>query len=321
MGKKIIDVGSAPSVLRLYVACLFACAQASCALESGEAREGAFELDSHTEALMPPRAEICDAHNGCGAPGDDTPSDPGPVAPPTTPAAPSTSCTNPNNCFGAIGVQCGGAPEPSAWTSSSSLPLTEAFDLLPDNLDYTLLALGCSGSSCWVNAGSWMHDECCAANPTGRWCGGPASASNARCEVSWDRAVTRTLSGLNWRRVVDRCAPFTAAVNFSAYCAPAGTIVASGDTNRCCSGSSRPLELVPGQSRALDDYHRVLAQGVQLELTTLFGLDLVVCGTPAPSAPAPRRPTSPRTCTTEAQCAADENCVQSSSGPRYCAKF
>ncbi len=203
------------------------------------------------------------------------------------------TCQSGNNqCFGAIGMNCDGV-----LPNHIPVPQVEG-----------LFHAGCLDGWCFVNAGSWAHDECCFTTPTGRWCGGPLSANNAGCVVSWDRAVHRVSHGLNWRRRVDMCRVDTdGLVNFAEYCAPNGTIVASNDANRCCSGLSRPYN-------AATDSHIAEAQGTVFDGT----FTPVVCAAP------PSAPPKVKTCLSNAQCAADEICIDPSnvSGTqKYCLKM
>ena len=138
-----------------------------------------------------------------------------------------TSCQDlENQCFGAVGSRCGGTPR--------SWPV----ELPP------FVQVGCRGDRCWTNAGSWEHDECCAVHPRGHWCGDLTTLANTACKEAWDRAVHRVTHGLGWRRVVDRCrVDDDGRVDFDAYCAPPGVIVAAEDADSCCSRRTRALNI------------------------------------------------------------------------------
>lgn len=207
-----------------------------------------------------------------------------------------TTCSSGvNQCFGAIGINCDGA-----MPNDVPLPQVEG-----------AFHAGCLDGWCWVNAGSWAHDECCFSTPTGRWCGGPLSAGNAGCVASWDRAVHRVSHGLNWKRRVDMCrVDSDGIVDFAEYCAPSGTIVASTDASRCCSKATRSYS-------AATDAAQAAAQGVSFD----GSFARVVCTAPPPS---PTAPKPVKTCFTNAQCAADEICMDPSSvsgTQKYCIKI
>lgn len=131
-----------------------------------------------------------------------------------------------DQCFGAVGSRCGGTP--------SSWPV----DVPP------FVQLGCTGDRCWTNAGSWEHDECCAVNPEGHWCGDLTTLAHTECKAAWDRAVHRVTHGLSWQRRVDRCrVDDDGLVDFDEYCAPRGVIVATEDAASCCSRRARALNI------------------------------------------------------------------------------
>ena len=104
-----------------------------------------------------------------------------------------------------------------------------------------------SSATCDVHGGSWTHDECCAANPNGKECGGNNSSS--RCTVEWDRAVSRWFWDYHWVRVVNTSRVDTdGKVNRGEYCARPGSGLHRDDRQYCCSGRSYkahwPLNLV-----------------------------------------------------------------------------
>lgn len=160
---------------------------------------------------------------------------------PTTPAGPQRQLVGPINvtitpttlptpitlingqrCFGALGAQCGQGP--------AGIPLTAA----------------CASGACFVNGGSWDHDECCFRNPRGMACNkGPLDAltgHDGNCVTSWDKALRLVGKGLNWRRTVDfNRVNSTGTVEFNLYCAPANTLVTPADGQKCCSRATRAL--------------------------------------------------------------------------------
>jgi len=127
-----------------------------------------------------------------------------------------------NVCFGAIGMGCG---EPQGNMPAAAL---------------------CSGGRCFVNGGSWEHDECCAANPLGMACRrGPVDSltgHDGSCVTSWNKAVRLTSRGLFWGRQVDFSRQNrTGQVEFALYCAPANALLPPEDAAKCCSGRTRAL--------------------------------------------------------------------------------
>lgn len=125
-------------------------------------------------------------------------------------------------CFGALGMACG---QPQGLLPQSAL---------------------CSGGSCFINGGSWDHDECCFANPRGMACqAGPLDAltgHDGNCVTAWDKALRLTGKGLFWRRNIDfSSGNSTGRVEFNLYCAPRNTLVPPEDGRRCCSGRTRAL--------------------------------------------------------------------------------
>lgn len=129
---------------------------------------------------------------------------------------------NRQHCFGAIGAECGQA--------QGGLPLTAL----------------CANGRCFVNPGSWDHDECCFAHPLGMACqAGPldaVSGHDGHCVTEWDKAVRLTTRGLNWVRDVDFARTnATGTVEFPLYCAPPGALLPPADTAKCCSRQTRAL--------------------------------------------------------------------------------
>lgn len=146
-------------------------------------------------------------------------------APPLTPAGrpPSITIAQTEFCFGAIGAQCG--------QPQTGLPATAA----------------CASGSCFINGGSWEHDECCFRHRHALWCEldptrQAVAASDTTCVNAWNKAVRLTRKGLFWSRPVD----FTrgnrsGTVEFALYCAPANAWVPPEDAAKCCSGQTRAL--------------------------------------------------------------------------------
>ena len=234
---------------------------------------------------LPPT--ICTAKNGCGAP----------VSTPIGPTAPACG-SGTNQCFGAVGVNCDGV-----------IP-----NWVPVPQDGLVAQAGCFGSTCWINAGSWVHDQCCFGNTAGRWCGGPLTALNTgSCVPEWDRAVHRVKHRLGWERTVDTCrVDGDGAVNFAEYCAPGGTILAATDVNRCCSGSAHLLGvmatdalLVAAQVPILDDSYTAMVCNGSRGSTTIPGSS----GGSSSSSGGTTTPPPPKKCFTNAQCDSDERCL------------
>lgn len=204
------------------------------------------------------------------------------------PDGPVAACGAGNNqCFGAVGMNCSG----------------DGLGIVPSE---SISQVGCQGSSCWVNAGSWLHDQCCTALPNGRWCDGIGSSLNAGCVTQWDTATHRYSHNLGWKRTVDKCAVNnTGTVVFADYCAPTGTIVAAPDAIRCCGRASRGFN-------ASTDAARAIAQGVVLDGSFLPVVCTGVAAPPPPPPPPPAPVWSPETarrCTSQTQCSAGEACV------------
>jgi hypothetical protein len=127
-------------------------------------------------------------------------------------------------CFGALGMNCG---EPQGNMPAPAL---------------------CSGGRCFVNGGSWDHDECCVANPQGMACRrGPLDSltgHDGNCVTSWNKAVRLVSRGLFWERQVDFSRQNrTGQVEFALYCAPANALLPPEDAAKCCSRRTRALTL------------------------------------------------------------------------------
>jgi hypothetical protein len=166
---------------------------------------------------------------------------------------------------------------------------------------------GCSGNSCLINAGSWDHDECCAAHPDGHWCGVEKALSNifGHCWKEWQKAKLHVFQGLSWSRSLDRCRNDTdGKVNFSEYCAVGGTIMDRLEVSKCCSRTARPFD-------PIRDAKTVLSQGARLHLMYLpFVCQGSIHEDPPPNSAGCKTPPPPplKVCTTDAQCQDDEKC-------------
>lgn len=253
--------------------------------DDGAAPTVAVDSDGVDTAMINLPPTVCTAKNGCGAP----------VGTPIGPTAPVCASGN-NQCFGAVGINCDGAVP-------NGLPVPQ---------DGLVAQAGCFGGKCWINAGSWVHDQCCFGNATGRWCGGPLTALNTgSCVAEWDRAVHRVAHRLGWERSVDMCrVDGDGAVDFADYCAPGGTIVSSTDTNRCCSGGAHALGLfatdavlVASQLPILDGSFTPMVCNGPRGSTTIPG------SSSGGSTSGSTTPPPPKKCLTNAQCDSDERCL------------
>jgi hypothetical protein len=115
----------------------------------------------------------------------------------------------------------------------------------------------CVLGSCLINAGSWLHDECCWRDRNGYLCSGqfehvltpPPGGGNPgiNCQVEFYTAFTRLDSIFSWRRNVDfAVANSTGRVDHGAYCAPAGAYMIAGEEAMCCSRRVRQPNAVEG---------------------------------------------------------------------------
>lgn len=132
--------------------------------------------------------------------------------------------TNNQRCFGALGNQCG--------PPAAGIPLTAL----------------CLNGECFINPGSWEHDECCFDNPNGMACRkGPLDAltgHDGNCVASWDLAVRLSQKGIMWKRNIDfNQVNGTGTVAFNIYCAPANSLIPPGHAAKCCSGLTRALNV------------------------------------------------------------------------------
>lgn len=142
------------------------------------------------------------------------------TAPVTLPSIPTART---EFCFGAIGAECG---QPQADLPGAAL---------------------CRLGVCFINGGSWEHDECCFDHRSGETCDfNPLHAAEAArdraCVAAWNKAVRLTSKGLSWSRAVDfNRGNSTGTVEFALYCAAANTFVPPEDGNKCCSRQTRAL--------------------------------------------------------------------------------
>lgn len=155
-------------------------------------------------------------------------------------------------CFGAIGNNCGAADE-EGFDYGHCLRLHPFTD--PDV------------ATCQINGGSWEHDECCIEKRVGGnapeseqgSCSPPMAVALSQpyvCEAEFNKAVARLAQNLTWVRDVDATVENTSGVvDFSRYCALAGSIVHQSDVNYCCSREAEPY--VQSAVDALVDERRV----------------------------------------------------------------
>lgn len=166
----------------------------------------------------------------------------GPSCPPTGPAQtqlptriremPATTPLTPlpriptarvEHCFGAIGAECGQA--------QANIPG----------------AALCRAGVCFINGGSWEHDQCCVRHRRGMTCDfdplhQAEAARDQACVPAWNKAVRLTTKGLSWTRNVDFArGNATGIVEFALFCAPANSLLPPEDANKCCSRQTRAL--------------------------------------------------------------------------------
>ena len=125
-------------------------------------------------------------------------------------------------CFGGLGQRCG---------------------ITKEGIE-TPLAL-CLNGRCWINAGSWIHDQCCWRFPNGYACReGPTGTNDGNCTAEFGKAVSQMLIGYRWARNVNfNVANRTGTVVFGQYCAENGWIVHRLDAAaHCCSRRARAVE-------------------------------------------------------------------------------
>ena len=146
-------------------------------------------------------------------------------------------------CFGAVGEDCGkfNASPYASWNRGIGIDFDiQKSTCLPDG----------RGHGCWVNSGSWLHDECCYDSPNGYVCGGNDTSQD--CKDEWDRAWRRTASFFTWTDYFGPQGTVGGEVNQS-HCAPNGQLIEKPEDNArdndygfddrelCCSGNQRNL--------------------------------------------------------------------------------
>ena len=126
-------------------------------------------------------------------------------------------------CFGAVGSQCG--------------PWTLIFDSSAENNPFVFCrpTRDPRYAVCWINGGSWAHDECCADHPEGFMCAAGLEGGS-ECLEEWGMAWWRTKMALSWSRRIDT-KKFNCSGNVvrSEYCCKGG-IMDKSDRGYCCSG-------------------------------------------------------------------------------------
>ena len=131
-------------------------------------------------------------------------------------------------CFGALGADCG---QPQGLIPPTAL---------------------CSGGTCFINGGSWDHDECCFQHKGGVACNLPhPDDGSGTCGAFFAKAILLATKGLMWSRRIDfneRNA--TGTVNHAEYCAPANTLLPPEDQAKCCSRATRAVN--PGAEAAAE---------------------------------------------------------------------
>lgn len=122
-------------------------------------------------------------------------------------------------CFGALGNNCG--------QPQGAIPLSAL----------------CANGTCFINGGSWDHDECCFRNKGGHVCDFPNSDDGSgRCRAEFDKALRLSAKGFSWSRSINfQDANTTGRVDHQKYCAPINTLIQAEDRSKCCSGSTRVL--------------------------------------------------------------------------------
>ncbi len=144
--------------------------------------------------------------------------------PATTPLTPlPTLPARVEHCFGAIGAECG---QPQANIPGAAL---------------------CRAGVCFINGGSWEHDQCCVRHRRGMSCDfdplhQAEAARDQTCVPAWNKAVRLTTKGLSWRRNVDFArGNATGIVEFALFCAPANSLLPPEDADKCCTRQTRAL--------------------------------------------------------------------------------
>jgi hypothetical protein len=124
-------------------------------------------------------------------------------------------------CFGALGMDCGGPQGP--------IPATAL----------------CSSGTCFINGGSWDHDECCFRNLGGVACNLPhPDDGTGICGREFAKAARLASKGLMWSRRIDFSERnSTGTVVHAEYCAPTNSLIPLEDGPKCCSRATRALNL------------------------------------------------------------------------------
>jgi len=123
-------------------------------------------------------------------------------------------------CFGALGANCG---QPQGLIPQSAL---------------------CANGTCFINGGSWDHDECCFRHTGGIACNLPhPDDGSGTCGPEFAKAIRLATKGLLWARRIDfNETNSTGIVNHAEYCAAANTLVPPEDASKCCSRATRALD-------------------------------------------------------------------------------
>lgn len=147
-------------------------------------------------------------------------------------------------CFGGVGEGCG------KFQVNASFSWSYGLQFGIDVRKSTCVPNG-KGHTCWVNSGSWTHDQCCVDNRDGVLCGG--NDTSAACGDEWDRAVRRTVSWFTWSDYFAPTPVTNGVVDFQDHCAPAGQLIEKpeswpgdndygfDDRELCCSKKARNL--------------------------------------------------------------------------------
>jgi hypothetical protein len=228
---------------------------------------------------------------------------------------------DPQQCLGVVGLACAGVLSTEAEVAlvAAAGAISPQGILLAGASVLETAYSGCApDGSCVINAGSWAHDECCFANPSGVFCGLEDAFASGTCGTAWNRAVHRVVHGLNWRRKVDQCrVDDDGIVDFAEYCAPAGTIVASGDRTKCCGRRTRAY-------RASRDLGKAIAQAVIFDGTFTPRVCIGSAPAQAPTGGSSGGTTTPpsvngKPCTQNSQCGSGAICASPGAGePKVC---
>lgn len=153
------------------------------------------------------------------------------------------------HCFGAIGKGCFGLDGKDKGDEATNT-FNRGGCLAVEDKYYR---------KCYVSAGSIRHDNCCAWNPGGKWCGGagtdgkPAEENNhnGKCADEWNDAFWDSFFGRNWIERfnisgVDLLTPYPSphkryfsyeGATSASLCSPKGNKMREDkDAKFCCSG-------------------------------------------------------------------------------------